>query len=228
MIDSKQPPIVVIGATRGTGLIVAQELIRAGHPLVVVARNPGKARTLLGEKVSVFEVDLGVPGAARDAALDGALRGSAGIIFTAAVPPGLAREATIQAVDFGGVVATLESALRVGFTGRLVYLTTMGVHKRNWLVGLLDILKWNILHWRKEVEHALTKSGLDAVVIRAGILTDEPGGADLDVAVGDRPVTLSRKISRADVAKLLLEALKQSPPQRDISVFAKKVAFDHA
>ena len=216
-----QQPIVVIGATRGTGLIASRELIRTGRPLRVVARNSAKARALLGEGIPVFEADLGVASAERDSALQEALRGAAGILFTAAVPPGLAREATLQAVDYGGVVATIAAAHRVGFTGRFVYLTTMGVHRRNWLIRILDTLKWNILHWRAEVERALSASGLDIVIVRAGILTDAPGGSILDIAQGDRPVKLSTKIARTDVAQVLLKAIEEKNPNRDISVFEK-------
>lgn len=216
-----QRPLVVIGATRGTGLILAQELIRSGRPLRVVARNRPKAHSLLGEAIPIFEADLGVPGNARDSALDEALRGAAGVLFTAAVPPGPARESTLQAVDYGGVVATIAAAQRVGFTGRFVYLTTMGVHRRNWLIRILDTVKWNILHWRKEAERALSASGLDTVIVRAGILTDASGGATLNIAPGDRPVGLSTKIARADVAKVLLGAIEDPTPNRDVSVFAE-------
>ena len=214
-------PIVVIGATRGTGLIASQELIRTGRPLRVVARNLAKARTLLGDGIQVFEADLGIPSAARDSALQEALRGAAGIIFTAAVPPGPAREATLKAVDYGGVAATIEAAHRVGFTGRFVYLTTMGVHRRNWLIRILDTLKWNILHWRAEAERSLSASGLDVVIVRAGILTDGPGGANLNISPGDQPMKLSTKIARRDVAQMLLNAIVEQSPNRDFSVFSK-------
>jgi uncharacterized protein YbjT (DUF2867 family) len=216
-----RPPIVVIGATRGTGLIVSRELIRTGRPLRVVARNLAKARALLDDGISVFEADLGAPSAARDSALQEALRGAAGIIFTAAVPPGPAREATLKAVDYGGVAATIAAAHRVGFTGRFVYLTTMGVHHRNWLIRILDTLKWNILHWRAEAERSLSASGLDVVIVRAGILTDGPGGANLNISQGDQPMKPSTKIARTDVAQVLLNASEEQNPNRDFSVFAK-------
>lgn len=210
-------PIVVIGATRGTGTEVVRALVRRGRAVRVVARSVAKARGLFGQTVEVFEVDLARP----SAALDEALRGAAGIVFTAGVPPGFASEAQLRAVDFGGVAAMIDAAERVSFRGRVVYLTTMGVHRRSWLIRVLDVIKWNIIRWRAEAERALRGSGLDVVVVRAGLLTNGAAGAALDVAQGDRPVGLSTRVSRADVAELLLTALDDANVAHDLSVFAK-------
>jgi uncharacterized protein YbjT (DUF2867 family) len=210
-------PIVVIGATRGTGIEVVRALLQRGRPVRVVARNVTKARALFGPAVEVFEVDLARP----TLALDDALRGAAGVVFTAAVPPGYAPETQLRAVDFGGVKATVEAARRAAFRGRFVYLTTMGVHRRTWLIRVLDVIKWNILRWRAEAERALRDSGLDVVIVRAGVLTNAPAGAALDIAEGDRPVGLSTRVSRADIAQVLLTALDDAHAARDLSVFAK-------
>jgi uncharacterized protein YbjT (DUF2867 family) len=207
--------IVVIGATRGTGTEVVRALVRRGRPVRVVARDVAKARALFGPTVEVFEVDLTRP----TAVLDDALRGAAGVVFTAGVPPGFASEAQLRAVDYGGVRATIEAAQRVSFRGRFVYLTTMGVHRRTWLIRVLDVVKWNILRWRAEAERALRESGLDVVVVRAGLLTNAPAGAALDLAEGDRPVGLSTRVARADIAEVLLVALDDA--KAALSVFAR-------
>jgi uncharacterized protein YbjT (DUF2867 family) len=165
----------------------------------VVARDVAKARALFGPTVEVFEVDLTRP----TAVLDDALRGAAGVVFTAGVPPGFASEAQLRAVDYGGVRATIEAAQRVSFRGRFVYLTTMGVHRRTWLIRVLDVVKWNIL------------------VVRAGLLTNAPAGAALDLAEGDRPVGLSTRVARADIAEVLLVALDDAKAAPDLSVFAR-------
>jgi uncharacterized protein YbjT (DUF2867 family) len=183
----------------------------------VVARNLAKARALFGQSVEVFEVDLARP----TSTLDDALRGAAGVVFTAGVPPGFASGAQLRAVDFGGVAATVEAAKRASFCNRIVYLTTMGVHRRTWLIRVLDVIKWNILHWRAEAERALRDSGLDVVIVRAGLLTNAPAGSALDLAEGDRPVGLSTRVARVDVAQVLLTALDDAHSARDISVFAK-------
>jgi hypothetical protein len=59
------------------------------------------------------------------------------------------------------------------------------------------------------------------VIVRAGILTDGPGGASLNVSPGDHPMKPSTKITRTDVAQVLLNANEEQNPNRDFSVFAK-------
>jgi uncharacterized protein YbjT (DUF2867 family) len=215
-------PVVVIGGTRGTGRLVVEALLHRGQPVRLVARNAAKARALFGDRVEHVLVDLAAPGPA----LEAALRGAGGLVFTAGVPPGFASEARLRAVDFGGVEATVQAARRAGFERRFVYLTTMGVHRRSWLIGVLDVVKWNILHWRAAAEQALLGSGLDAVVVRAGLLTDGVPGASLDLALGDRAVSLGTRVSRADLARVLLAALDAPKVARDFSVFAAAARSD--
>ncbi len=217
-------PIVVIGGTRGTGTLVVEALLRRGMPVRLLARNEKKARALFGDRVEHVTVDLAAPGTA----LESGLRGAGCIVFTAGVPPGFASEALLRAVDFGGVEATVQAALKTGFKGRIVYLTTMGVHERSWLVGVLDVVKWNILRWRAAAERTLQDSGLDAVVVRAGLLTNGAAGAPLDLKKGDRAVSLATRVSRADVAEVLLAALTAPVLARDISVITSPAASGNA
>jgi uncharacterized protein YbjT (DUF2867 family) len=43
----------IIGATRGTGLLIAQQLLQRGSDVRVVVRDPGKASRLLGNRADV-------------------------------------------------------------------------------------------------------------------------------------------------------------------------------
>jgi nucleoside-diphosphate-sugar epimerase len=166
--------IVVLGATRGTGSLVTEALLEKGRRVRVVVRDTEKAHRLFGARVEMRQTDLARPGGA----LDEALSGADGVIFTAGVPPGFAREASLEAVDYGGLVATVRAAERAGLTGRFVYMTTMGI-----------------------------------------LLTNGPSPAGLDLAQGDRPVTLARTLSRADAARVLVAALEVPAGARDVSVF---------
>ena len=100
-------------------------------------------------------------------------------------------------------------------------MSTMGLHQRTIWMRLLDIVKWNVLYWRAAAERELTTSGLDAVIVRAGILTNGNGGSELDIAPGDRPLTLATRIARADVARVLVNAIDSPTMARDVSVFAR-------
>ena len=57
----------VVGATRGTGLLIAQQLLQAGSSVRVLARNPDKARRLLGNRVDVCHGDVTDAGSVHDA-----------------------------------------------------------------------------------------------------------------------------------------------------------------
>lgn len=209
-------PVVVIGATAGTGTHVVRALLASRQPVRIAARNPARARELFGPDVPVAEVDLAVPGAALEAALEGAGH----VVFTAGVPPGFAREAALEAVDFGGVQAAVAAARKTRLPGRFLYMTTMGLHQPTALIRLLDLVKRNLVKWRLEAERAVLASGLDAMVLRAGLLTNAPpGGTQLHLEAGDRPVTLARKVSRADVARVLVAALTAPALPTDVSLF---------
>ncbi len=157
--------VTVIGATRGTGRAVVELLLARGDTVRVVARNLEKARGLFGDRVELFEVDLTRAGPA----LDASLKGVDAVVFTAGVPPGFAFERTLELTDYGGVVAVIDAAGRAGFRGRLVYLTTMGLHRPSFAIRALDVIKWNLVKWRRAAEERLERSGLDVVTVRAGV-----------------------------------------------------------
>src|SRR6185503_11369358 len=87
--------VLVVGGTRGTGLLAAQQLQQVGCPVRVLARSPERAAALLGRGIDVVGGDL------TDAAsLEAAMAGVTGVVFTAGVRSGtFATEATIRAVD---------------------------------------------------------------------------------------------------------------------------------
>src|SRR6516164_2658217 len=57
----------VVGATRGTGLHIASQLLQRGKHVRVAARDPEKARRLLGDRAQVFGADVTVPSSLRTA-----------------------------------------------------------------------------------------------------------------------------------------------------------------
>jgi NAD(P)-dependent dehydrogenase (short-subunit alcohol dehydrogenase family) len=52
----------IVGATRGTGLLITQRLLQAGASVRVVARNPDRARRILGKGVDIRHGDVDVEG----------------------------------------------------------------------------------------------------------------------------------------------------------------------
>jgi uncharacterized protein YbjT (DUF2867 family) len=209
-----QAPILVIGATRGTGQLVVEELLARGQSVRVAARDVGKARALFAERVQVVQADL-----LHD--LPAGLFGDTGaVVFTAAVPPRPAGEALVRATEVEGLRRVLERVRTEGFTGRFVYLTTMGVTKPNWMMALLGLLKRGILQARRDAEALLATSGLDVTIVRAATLTNAAAGQGLTLVAGDEAMAPSKKVARADVARVLVESLRTSA--REVSVWAAR------
>ena len=108
MLDSQ--PILIVGGTRGTGLLIAQRLLDEGCRVRVLARDPARAAARLGSATDVVPGDI-----TRPDTLPAAVRGARDIIFTAGVRSGRpSREALIRTTEYDGVVNTLTTHLGRG------------------------------------------------------------------------------------------------------------------
>ncbi len=196
--------VLVIGGTRGTGLLIARLLLRHGYRVRVLARDPTRAAPRLGSAVDVVAGDITKPDT-----LSPAVHGARHIIFTAGVHSGrIARESLVKMTDYQGVLNTLAVARSVGFSGRFLYLNSIGVTTSSLTADLLNFLKRNTLVWRRRVEDEIRASGLDYTIIRVGFLLNRPGGLRaVEVSQGALPLAPRHRIARADVAEAFAEAL---------------------
>lgn len=196
---------LLLGATAGTGFEIAKKLLIEQQPIRVIARNKTKAEKLFSETAAEIVIsDLTAPNATfYEAFLDVDT-----IIFTAAVPPGFAKEALIKTVDYGGVVAALDAAQKANFKGRFLYMSTIGLQYNTWVIRMLNWYKTNLIHWRLEAEKAVINSGFPYTIIRAGMLRNTAGRPIL-LAKEDLPITLSTQIGRADVADLFITCMQK-------------------
>ena len=197
-------PILVIGGTRGTGLLIARLLLQQGTAVRVLARDPARATRALGPAAAVVAGDL-----TREATLRPAVAGARHIIFTAGCRSGRpVREATVRRTEYGGVVNTLTAASRVGFTGRLLYMTASGVGTRSFWARALNLYKGNTLAWRARAEAAIRESPLPYTIIRTGVLTNQAGGRHaIELTQRALPLSPRYRIARADVAAAFVAAL---------------------
>lgn len=196
--------VVVIGGTRGTGLLIAQRLQHRGLPVRILARNPLRAHAMLGSTFPIIAGDI-----TQQDTLPPTLEGATHIVFTAGWRSGRpAMEKHIRETEYGGVVNTLAAAQRVGFGGRFLYMTASSVTSRSWATVLLNLYKGNTLVWRERAEHEIRGSGLEYTIIRAGILLNRPGGQRaLVVTQHPLPLSIRYRIARADVADVFVAAL---------------------
>jgi uncharacterized protein YbjT (DUF2867 family) len=116
MTDSRL--ILVIGGTRGTGLLIARLLERAGLPVRVLARDPVRAVLSLGKSVEVVPGDI-----TKQETIPPALAAASHVVFTAGCRSGHpVSEAQVKATEYHGVVNTLAAARGAGFAGRFLYI----------------------------------------------------------------------------------------------------------
>lgn len=201
---SSQRLVLVIGGTRGTGLLIARLLHQRGTKVRVLARDPDRARRELGAAAEVVHGDITKP-----ATLPAAMAGASDIVFTAGCRSARpARESTIIATEYDGVRNTLAAAKQAGFAGRFLYMTSSGVNSRSFWARCLNLYKGNTLIWRRRAEDDIRDSGLRYTIIRAGMLVNRPSGTRA-VEVSQRELELSPRyrIARADVAEAFVTAL---------------------
>jgi uncharacterized protein YbjT (DUF2867 family) len=208
---SEDQPVLVIGGTRGTGLLIARLLHQRGVPVRVLARDRTRAVTLF-DRVTFFDRTIKVVSGdiTKANTLPATIDGARHIVFTAGCRSGYpVREPMVKATEYQGVINTLEAARRAGFQGRFLYMTSSGVTIPSLSAVCLNLWKGNTLIWRQRVEDEIRASGLDYTIIRTGILLNRAGG-QREIEVTQRPLPLSMRyrIARADVAEVFLAALE--------------------
>ncbi len=196
--------VLVIGATRGTGLLIAQRLTQAGVTVRALARDPARAAEALGPAVDVVSGDI-----TRPESLPPAMEDVRHIVFTAGRRSNRpAREDAVRDTEYQGVVNTLRAARAVGFAGRFLYMTAIGGSTRSIAAAFLNLFKGNTLRWRERAEGEIRSAGVDYTIIRSGVLIDAPAGEHvIKLSQTPLPLSLRYRIARADVAACFVAAL---------------------
>lgn len=188
-------PILLLGATGGTGRLLVAQLLERGLPVRAVVRSETRARELLGDRVALVEGDL-----RERETLARAVIGCARIVFLAAAYGGPGR-GTPREIDYG-VMETLVRTVDPATVERIVLMSSAGVtqpeHPHNCSFG-------SVLKWKLRGEEALRRSGLGYTIVRGLGLRDRPGGAQgIRLLQGDR-IAFGEDIARADVAAFLAD-----------------------
>ena len=204
-------PVLVIGGSRGTGLLIARLLSEQGGAVRVMTRDPASVAPRFTTPVHIVPGDL-----TNRSTLPAALEGVAHVIFTAGCRSGRpAGEAKIRATEYQGVVDTLTVARTTGFRGRFLYMTASGSTVPSFASWALNVYKGNTLVWRRRAEAAIRASGVDYTIIRAGVLVNRPGGQHAVLLTQESlPLSPRHRIARADVAEGFVAALRHPRTSR--------------
>jgi uncharacterized protein YbjT (DUF2867 family) len=189
--------IAVFGATGGTGKIIVEKAVAAGHQVTALARNP----SALPKTINV------VQGEATDAnAVEVALRGADAVLF--AIGSGSMKPTRVRR-DTARTVATTMKKLGIK---RIVAMSGMGagdsMDQMPWIMRklVLPLIMKDLLEDQNGLEQAIKESGVEEwIIVRPGRLSD---GA----STGGKP-SLSVKgvksaVARVDVADFMLANLE--------------------
>jgi uncharacterized protein YbjT (DUF2867 family) len=185
--------LVVLGATGGTGRLVVEQALAAGHTVTALVRSP--------EKLTLRDPNLHViAGQATDpSAVSRALDGADALISTLGGNGSLISDSTQAIID---------AAPKAGVS-RVVVLSSFLVERDRLdpVTRLLTGLAMGSMIKDKSAgEKALRDSALDWTIVYASVLTDGPASGSVVVLTEGRKWSLSHRIARADVAAWLVQA----------------------
>jgi uncharacterized protein YbjT (DUF2867 family) len=207
----------IVGATHGTGLLIAQQLLERESSLRVVARDPDKARRLLGSRADVRAGDVTDARSIRDAMGDV----NKAIFFTVSATGGIdgralfGSKAGIREVTYQGLLNVVDAARSGGFEGRVILPSVMGADRSSLIIGMLNTVKSGLQRNLIERELYLRASGLDYTIVRAPILTNAPAGqANVRAFRAIHRLTAGPKISRGDFARIMILASQEAVASR--------------
>ncbi len=186
--------VLVIGATRGTGRLVVDQLLAAGHDVRATVRDPGQVEELTAAGATTVHADL-------EGDLGDAFEGVDAVMFCAGSGSKTGPDATLR-VDLHGAVRTVDACL-AGGVSRYVMLSSMAADDP--MRGSEGMRHY--LAAKHAADRILLGSGLEATVVRPGGLTDDPPTGAVEVGV---PTLGHRgRIPRADVAAVMVACLEQ-------------------
>ncbi|MDJ0926928.1 MAG: SDR family oxidoreductase [Gammaproteobacteria bacterium] len=193
--ESAADRILIVGATRNTGLEVTRLLVERGTPVVAFARPTSNLEALRALNVEIITGDALIPGDLQRAIDQGPWR----VVVTT-----LSCYRCDNPPDYEGN-KNLVDAMRNSASRRLILISTVGANESAaatpWIVEW--ILKEPIAQ-KEQAENYLLASELDFTIIRPGGLTEaQPTG---DGILTEDPTRMGM-ISRPDLAGLIVDVI---------------------
>lgn len=191
--------IALIGATGTVGRHILEQALDAGHSVTALVRDPARL-DVTHPDLDVVAGDVTHPDAASRA-----VKGADAVV----VALGAGRAGGIREAGTRSVV----DAMRRQGVDRLVCLSTLGAGDSRgnlnlvWKYLMFGLLLRNAYADHQRQELVVTSSGLDWTIVRPGAYTDGPRTGEYRHGFGTDASGLALKVSRADVADLVLRQL---------------------
>jgi nucleoside-diphosphate-sugar epimerase len=198
--------VLVAGGHGKIALELTRLLAGRGDEVRSLIRNPDHADEVRAAGAAEAVVcDLEAAG--EDEVADAAGEADA-IVFAAGAGPG-SGPARKETMDFGGVVKLLVAARRNGIP-RFVVISSMGADPDHEGDETFDVY----LRAKGKADAAVRASGLESLVVKPGMLTDDPPTGSVAAAE-----SVERgEIARADVAAVIAALLAAWPGSRTIEL----------
>ncbi len=178
--------ITVFGATGGVGSQVVDRLVKAGHQVTGVVRDPAKAQEVsaLGAQVVVGDI--------RTDDVSAALEGTEAVVWALGARMMVDGPAAAPAIDGDAAVAAIQLADQFGVRRWVQVSSMMADRPESGPPVLLPFL-----HAKQASDDAVRATSMDWTVIRPAGLNDEPSTGLITVATN---IDIHQPISRTDVA----------------------------
>ena len=187
--------VLIVGASRGTGLEVARLLVGRGEAVTAFVRPSTDMAQLLQLRVKLFRGDVLDPLSVRGAFASGSFRA---VIDTVGGKRGEPRP------DYHGT-RNLVDAARAAGVPRFIFVTAAGAGDSRGFVNpkVLEYLG-AVLEEKTLGENYLMASGLGYTILRPGGMTHDPASG---TAIRTEDRSIVGMINRADLARLVVDCL---------------------
>lgn len=189
---SQASPVLVVGATGRTGRQIVDRLLERHIPVHALIRDADRGRAVLPSNTRQFVGDL-----RRRETLAGSMEGVNAMIV--ATCGGAEQDNSAVVVDYFGTEHLMKEAAAEG-VGLVVFISSIyASHPDHY-----QDVEPTSLGWKARAEEVVRASGVPYCIVRAGWLTDGPGGEALTLSQGD---TGEGHLSRVDLADVCAQLL---------------------
>ncbi len=193
--------VLVVGAAGETGRHVVRILRERQIPVRALVRSPEKAETIKANGVQIHIGDLN-----DDLPWDELMDGAKAVITTLGTRL-VGDLAQLEAIEYIAIGRMVDEASASGVS-HFVFMSSIGTQHPDSIPFLSQIL------WiKRKAELYVMRSSLPYTIVRPGGLTNDPPINAVRVGRGD---TLQGRITRADAAQVLVQALLQPEARKQV------------
>ena len=205
LCENHRVKLVVFCSTGGTGRELVRQALELGHEVTAVARH-AQALGIAHERLRIFEGD-----ALQQISVDAAIKGQ-GALLSALGTRSLFKHITLFSQSAECIVGSME---RQGVQ-RLIVESSLGVGDSRGQLGFLGtwiavpVFLARIYADKERQESIIARSQLHWTIVRPAMLTKGPQRGNYRTWSGAAPKPSASRISRADVAHLMLSILTKT------------------